>query len=204
MWIALFAVFTMLVGTAAADDIAPPSWRGDDNTSWVQWEFSTDANPPMYDAGVLPWGDPQITVTPGCDCLEWIETHEGRQGVWPLSGEIDVVLENDPVERPYKDVWVQVTWLEQVSGAVPRIEVLDPYYIYDDTPLFYEADLGDGWHHSVFHLPISPNPAQETLKISGAIYVDELVIDTQCAPEPTALGLILFGGMAALARRRRR
>ncbi len=43
---------------------------------------------------------------------------------------------------------------------------------------------GDGW-----------------INLSGGIDVDELVIDTWCVPEPSALALLIIGGLLAVRRR---
>jgi len=37
----------------------------------------------------------------------------GRQGVWPLSGEIWIDFPNQPEPLPFKDIYIQLTWEEQ-------------------------------------------------------------------------------------------
>ena len=59
--------------------------------------------------------------------------------------------------------------------------------------------VGDGnWYLSTYEIRLSPNPSTETINIGGAIMVDELVIDTQCVPEPSSL-LVVGGSLLGLA-----
>lgn len=187
--------------TALAEDLNPPTWRGYANTSWASWEFSTNANDPApYDDGFLPWGDPFMSVEPGAG-QDWMDISEGRQGVWPLSGWIDVTMQNDPIERPFKEIWLQLTWWPQNETAFPTISITDPPGPIITNPLSEEM-LPDGWMYSIYHLQIQPNPSQESLRIQGAIDVDEVVIDTWCVPEPVSLLLIALGGLILSIRRR--
>jgi hypothetical protein len=199
-----FVCALLLMATSAgADDFAPPLWRGFPNTTWGQWEFGTDDQTPPADDGFFAFGDPSMTVTPGTN-MGWLDDYEGRQGVWQLSGWFDVTLQNDPVERPFKDIWLQLTWFPQNETAAPVIEILDPEVSepFVTTPTDDE-ELSDGWHHTVFHFQIFPNPAEETLRVQGAINVDEVVIDTRCVPEPATLVLVVTGSIGVILLRRR-
>lgn len=199
---AVVAALVWAVGPVFADDLVVPLWRGSERSTFGQWEFDTSIPTPTPELGSFnPFGSPAMLVTPGED-MGWLNTLAGRQGVWQLSGEILVDIPNNPHPLMWKDIQIQLTWLPQQSGARPAVEV---------TPLpggevfaggFTETVLPGGWLHTVFTYLVIPNPDSERIRISGEINVDELVIDTQCVPEPASLGLMGLWGIGWLIRRR--
>jgi hypothetical protein len=209
-----------MIGTVWADDIHPPSWRGNAGTTWAEWEFLNNNNTPNPDMGFLPYGPPAITVTPGPGA-GWLDQNPpynppgvSGDGWWNLSGEIDLIMQDNPVLNPHKEIWIQLTWSPQVIGNVPILQVVDPF---GQTPEFtnplvnttlYEQypglDIGEKVYHSVYHVDRIPNPPWERIFIRGGINVDELVVDTWCVPEPTTWLLLSTGGMLLLAVRRLR
>jgi hypothetical protein len=127
--------------------------------------------------------------------------------VWPLSGQITVDIPNRPEPLPYKDIWVQLTWAAQAPGNVPLVTELISGL---GSSIVNTFDLGptgelppaDGhWFHTTYLIHLEPNPALESVYISGGIMVDQLVIDTICAPEPCSLALLGLAGLAILRRR---
>ena len=132
-------------------------------------------------------------------------------GWWNLSGTIDLTMQDSPITNPTKTIWIQFDWEPQAPGNVPIVELTDPAGQQTTIPLVSEVlwqdDPGNTWRkvvHSVFHFDIHPNPSQESLRISGGINVDELVVDTWCVPEPATGVLLLFGVAACVAFGRRR
>jgi hypothetical protein len=205
----LVLLLFMANGLAWADDFDPPSWRGLPGTSYAQWEFLTDVNPAMPDAGVLPFGNPDLLVTPGPGA-GWFAQNPpynpdgpSGDGWWNLSGQIDLTMQDSPVLNPHKEIWIQLTWSPQVPGNVPILQVNDP--ISGTTPefstplvqhLIYEQypglEQGLQVYQSVYHVDRIPNPPWEHIQIRGGINVDELVVDTWCVPEPGTW--LLLGG----------
>jgi hypothetical protein len=198
---ALVIILVVLSAVAAlADDLTPPSWRGQAGTTFGVWDFATNNPNPLPDAGyVYPWGLPTIQITPGL-FQSWQPNWGGRSGVWPLSGQIELTIPNSPVANPEKDIWIQLTWAEQAPGNTPSVSETR---FGVPSSLVSQQALGGGWFHSTYEITLHPNPDWERLLITGGINVDQMVIDTRCVPEPTSL-LALSAGLLGLVCKRRR
>jgi hypothetical protein len=186
-------------GSAFADDVVPPAWRGQPGTTFGQWEFSTpDMNPPPEPGFLYPWGLPTISIQPSF-MGTWQPEYNGKQGVWPLAGLITTTIPNRPLALDFKDIWVQLTWTPVGPYSRPVVEESRfgvPATVVAETP------LPNGWYNTAFLIHLTPNPDWETVKVSGSVYVDEMVIDTICAPEPASLALLAAGALVILRRRR--
>jgi len=79
-----------------------------------------------------------------------------------------------------------------------------------DSRLVQKIALDDTTYtHIVYDLTLKPNPSDEKIYIQPMycqIYIDEIVIDTICVPEPSSVLLLAVGaaGIAVLILRRRR
>lgn len=191
------------VASAMADDLNPPPWRGQPGTTFGEWEFSTSNPNPLPEPGyVYPWGMPTTQVTPGL-FQSYLPEWGGRLGVWPLSGEIVVTIPNQPIPNPVKRIWVQLTWAMQAPNTWPAVSETR---FGVGSSLVAEVPLGGGWFHSTYLITLHPNPDWERILITGAVNVDEMVIDTQCVPEPSSMLALSSGllGLMGFAIRRRR
>ena len=213
-------LLTAFAATAVADDFQPPNWRGHPNTTWGRWEFDVEPGapdaPPITsgdawyqdsDDGFFPFGDPELRVEPGAGqswTFEDVRGGSDRVGIWPLSGYLEVTMQNSEIAREFKQIWIQLTWRSQNGDSIPAIEIIDPAVDFTYTQSLFEEELPNGWMHSIYHIDLSPNPSYETIQIFGAVDVDELVIDTYCVPEPATMAMLSVGGIAALLRRRRK
>lgn len=206
--LSLCAVLVVCAAASFADDINPPSWRGLPGTTFAEWRFSTSnpvSNPDSY---FNPYGVPTAHAWTGTG-QTWIDQWGGRQGMWPLSGTIEVTIPNNPVPNPSKEIWVQLTWARQTSNSMPFISELltqTSGQLVSQVAIGPTGYLGpyDMWYHSTYRILLYPNPVSEIVKIDGTVVVDQLVIDTICIPEPgtcVALAVGLFS-LAGFARRR--
>ncbi|MBI4580192.1 MAG: PEP-CTERM sorting domain-containing protein [Planctomycetes bacterium] len=199
-------IIVVFVGPAMADDLYPPSWRGQNGTTMQVWEFS-DPNPtPPPDPMVNPYGTPQAQVWTGIG-HGWMDEWGNSQGMWPLSGTIEIWIPNRPQPLPFKDIWVQLTWTKQVSSSRPKVWEFASGVIGTEVQRTVLGPTGlpapyDTWYHSVFLIHLEPNPYWEIVKVDGTLVVDEIVVDTICYPEPATAGLLLLGGLALLRRRK--
>jgi hypothetical protein len=194
-----------LIVTATADDIQPPWFRGLPRTTSQMWEFNEPVPPgtPIEPDGPAPGGLPPLpstylTVWPLNGEYIPYDENSGRMGIWPLSGHIDVLVDNYP-EPLEKTMWVQLTWQSQDPMnplSVPTLYGFDAYPEAAQTPAEIVAteDLGFGWFETTYTWEIIPNPQWESFQIGGTINVDELVIDTIC-PEPSTFVLLGLGAM---------
>jgi len=195
-----------------ADDINIPPWRYQPRTTYQLWEFNFPNNglKPSPDDWYSPYYQAMLTITPDPINPEWIPSYPltgglPRPGVWALSGNIEVWIPNNPEPLEFKDLWLQLVWMPQENypTAIPLIEV-------QGTPpgqvlggLVESFCAGTPWIYSWYKYTLMPNPMTERIGIYGNILVDELVIDTRCAPEPATMALLGLGGLGMLFRRKR-
>jgi len=191
-------VFSQMAWASLAMDINEPWWRGQEGSTMAGWEFSTSSVLPPADELHNPYGSAELEVFP-ITGDEWWPEHEGRTGVWPLSGTVEVDIDNRPEALERKEIWVQLAWRPKVAEARPVVgEVVWEV----EGQLVSEEPQANEWVHSTYTITIMPNPSFETVKVSGSIAVDALVIDTWCIPEPTPLVLLALGSLVFVRRRR--
>lgn len=207
----------LLVSAAAgmvwADDLFPPDWRGAPDSTFAQWEFLTPEEYPAPDLSDNPFGGARLMVYP---THPWQDAWGGREGVWALSGLIDLEIDNNPELNIFKYLQIQLTWAGQYDSgaAVPTLDIdaqlvtgagADVIQLLSEETIDLEPTGVQGadpyWHHTTYLYAIYPNPAIEFIDIAGSIWVDELVVDTICLPEPVTLALLGFG--AVLLRKRK-
>ena len=150
-----------------------------------------------------------------------LPTFNGRTNVIKLTddSQIDFWLPNfyqDP-PNPYKKVQIQVTYFAISVSQYSSVDASTfPYLAEVGEPvLIAEYAYGDGWYTDVWNLQIQPNPPSEFIYVNftngllgvGELplypaYLDQVVIDTICVPEPATIGLLGLGVLAFLRKRK--
>lgn len=190
-------------------------------------------SPIVADVDENDYGIPTMEIFPVIDPLNptmsgWQSEKWGRDGVWPLSGTAEATIPNTDEPNPWKWIEVQIVWapeetvgigehpcvygylfdalgevnydsgIEASELAKEPLELVDPCAEEGD-PLF-----GYQWYRSTYLIVIEPNPDKELVHIGGSIYIDEVIIDTLCFPEPATMSLLVMGGSVLLLRQRRK
>ncbi|MCK4342173.1 MAG: PEP-CTERM sorting domain-containing protein [Phycisphaerae bacterium] len=205
---AVLVSLLVVVGYAYAEDTNPPSWRGNDNTTYQYWEFASPTNPVMADnPGGNPYGNATATIAGNFPYTMWMAEDQGYQGVWKFEDYFLLEIPNCTVSNDYKEIWLQITFyaedgadpnfmtLPAMSGAVEVIEK-------SELPLLPGATIT--YWQATYRITIEPNPDFESIYIMPddcTTFIDELIIDTICIPEPTSLFLLAVAGL--MLRRRR-
>ena len=187
-------VFGCSVASVRADDINQPPWqRFEPNTTYQNWTFGLTNNPTAPDVDFYnPNGTPTATVTNG----NWTQYYDQHVGVWTLgtNSSIDLFIPNTPFDpNRHKDLWLQITWQPDLGGS-PVVTVNGNAF-----SLVGSAPVGTGnWIQSTYSTTLATNPASEVLIITGTMDVGEVVLDTQCIPEPSSLALLALGAISLL------
>ncbi len=181
--VSLFGVAVGLSPPAAADDILPPSWRGQPRSTMQLWEFSNGADPAAPDQVSNPYGMPILNLT----SWAWHDWFWARQGIVSVGagGCLPIELPNYPRAGRDKYLWVQITYW---SWRQPHHwEVMwDTGHWQSPTPPLIERRVhSDGWVTDVHWITIPENPPAERLEMwfgPNGTYVDQVVVDTLCIP----------------------
>jgi hypothetical protein len=214
IWAALLTAAVVIPSTAFADDLHPPPWlRGLPNSTSQEWVFNTP-NLGVPDGAIngLPapgWWNPNGTPFM-TDAVQsnWLPAAAGRTGVWSIfpGGILQFMIPNTPESHTRtKEIWAQITWASaSPTGVVSLVPFGPPGSTVETIGVI---TLGGGWFHSTFHYILPFNPEREFYQIinnsDSKLYVDQVVLDTICVPEPATMAGLGFG-LLLIARRMRR
>lgn len=207
--LALSSALILVCSWAVADDLVPPPWqRGMPNSTYQEWDFPDGqlqpANPGYINPNGVPIQIPGGTTGP----TAWQPTFAGRTGVWCIgpNGELVFMIPNNPVPENEKHIWAQITWF--VAPGDPSVTVVPFGPPAGQARTVGTIDLAEGWHHSTFEFILPEQPEVEFFHIVNHlpdtnVYIDQVVIDTLCVPEPASMAAVALG-LGALIRRRRK
>jgi len=204
-----------------------PDWAGSDRTVHAEWD-NWIGYPNSMSPDNLVINPDELTSSPlayaGQTAVLW-SSFKGRSNVIELNEDEDLLF-NIPnfAGGDYKEVWVQVTYCPSPCQS-PVFNVYTEEPSWDMTvPVSEVATIPDanGWVTEAWSFQIRPNPDWEAITLSftapmiinnystqaiGGVpiylmYVDQVVIDTRCVPEPTTIFLLGLGTLALLKKRR--
>ncbi|MHC4221795.1 MAG: PEP-CTERM sorting domain-containing protein [Planctomycetota bacterium] len=200
----LLCCLVLLAGSTATASLVPPWERGAPGTTYQEWSFSQDEHIPQPDSVINPFGPPELWVN---TTAPWMPD----PGAYPLLGQIDVHIPNQPILNPEKEIWLQLTWRPESLGQFPFLPDQPLLGIYTEplSEVFWskrqdQIDPSSGWIHSLYKINIWPNPRDEWFSIKGDIVVDHLIIDTRCVPEPMTLVLFGSAGLVTLLQKKKK
>jgi hypothetical protein len=210
-----YLVLTLVAASPAVAEPPVPSWqRGSEGTTFQEWTFndSSSTPSPVESTFYNPYADQANPVLLNVDTIHrWYDNVDQMQGVWALSGEIDIVIPNYPLQNPYKQIQLYLVWKPENETGLP----INPNPFLPDLPLvavtpFNEMMMSlndvieNGWHYSTYDITIWPNPEKEWFTVKGNILVDHVAIDTVCVPEPATIIIVALGMLGAFRRRKKR
>ena len=201
---ALVTVF-LAANSLAAIDLYPPSWRGQSRTTLTVWEFTDNDETPGPSSEYNPYGEAAAQIVPD-SANEWVPLYEDRQGVWRLSGGIIMHIDNCPLELEEKEIRVQIVWKSKESflsnGDIPTVSEVESGA---ESEIIGGAliDEENEWSQTTHQMFLYPNPSHETIVITGDIWVDEVIVDTICIPEPTVVLMLSLGAFVTRRRPKR-
>jgi uncharacterized protein (TIGR03382 family) len=147
-------------------------------------------------------------MTPSVGAV-WLPAINGRNDVWAIAGgSLSFNVPNTGNQNHMKNLWLQVTYFGAAPTGGPGYSVAGPSGLFSPVGGPLVTALPGGWFHELtqWSTPVCP-PFERVTIFPGAtgaqLYIDQVVIDTQCViPSPGSASLLALGGLVALRRRR--
>jgi hypothetical protein len=206
------AVLAAAAVPALADDLTPPPWRFNPGTTFQHWDFSGGPAGGPADAGLFnPYGVPMLTPALGAI---WLPALGARNDVWQLGGATGQTglrfdVPNTGVQTNQKELWLQITYLSPVPGGPPGWTVFGSSGLFTLLGAPISTTTSDGWTHELTRWGVASCPSFEQVAVFPSIpgttlFVDQVVIDTRCAPIPAPASAVLLCASPLVVARRRR
>ena len=201
---------TIIGDLSGFDDTNPAPFRGEEGSTLQAWDFTTNttnSTPDVWD-DLNPVPESHI-VNPG---NYYVSNDFEHVGVWNIQGDsasgMIVHISNFSQPKETKKIWVQLVYDSGIQDLPPWLFVL-PNGDEDPAPPtmvleeFHQVD--DIYAKATFSLEIHPNPPHELIRIRPRywnVYIDQIIVETQCIPEPMTMVLLGMGGLLVLMKRR--
>lgn len=195
-----------------------PWQRGDPGSTYQLWEFTENPGPEPA-AYSNPYGVPLLLIgngtypdwVPGPDQAVIPTWHLGsiEQGadgtITEMPGTVELSIPNKPIPNFHKLVYVQITSDKGVLANQPPVSI--PAWTSVTSPGPIIKHPYGGWYTYNWLIEIRPNPdfEQITFTFPYSTNISQVVVDTICVPEPSALASLgtsgILMGLVALRRR---
>jgi len=214
-------IFLFVASTAPADDLTPPSYRGQSGYTTQEWDFMTSGFEGAYigtdgTGGISynPYGTSMAAVAGGAYLSG---TGPGPGGAWQGFQQIACNAPNSGVDfTKTKNCRVQVTYYDSYNGTAPTI--IQDYDSSEWTRQYASTPTsigGSGWYYYYEDWTCTQCTSAESILFNNpydviteedeynAYAISEIVIDTVCVPEPASIVMLVAAGGLLIRRRRR-
>lgn len=209
--LSLCLISSLLVGPSLrADDVAPPSYRGDPLSVYLVWNNVDLVGPPymaLPDVAVyVDDNNPETYLFVGDTFLPILHLPPPDIPLPDLPRPYRIEIPNWVDDMPVKKGRIQITLAGPVDATLTRFDAFENGRLLPP-PSYSIADgiLGGTW---IWDFEIRPNPDWEifAFTVPGGTVVTQIVVDTVSVPEPGVIGLVSLGilGTLAVCRRPRR
>ncbi len=200
----LFGVVCQVSASVLDYDLNPADFRGNSNTTFQAWDFLVSKQDPSFpEAGwVNPNGEPFVDLVGDFSTnTVWLAEDYGHKGIWIVdrmnASNMFIEIRNFPDKNLYKEIWLQLVYSSQ-NDAPPVLSVSADDGAYLPIENLMTQKLDSMYTYGLYKIILIPNPQFEKIQIRPQdcqIYIDGIIVDTQCIPEPMTMVLLGLGGL---------